>query len=103
MPLVINTNITGNYAISAGQMRSSLQKIVDRQIPAQLERTSEGVSSQIREQALSNQGAARRILDNGAAKNYLSGALAEIARESGMARMVQARGNLIDISGMLLD
>lgn len=106
MPLVINTNTDPRSRIGGGsvseQALENIRRMAKKHSKSRIHHESEGVNSQIREQVLSNQGAARRIMDGRAAQAGLILVRGEMEQNPTQAHSAQAGGNLIQISRNLL-
>jgi hypothetical protein len=102
MPLIINTAATIRSGVSDNALEK-IRRMGRKTSPERIGSDSQGVNSQIREQVLANQGAARWILNGDEAKVGLSLAKRQMTIDPGTAQSVQAGSNLIDISHRLLD
>ena len=103
MPLEVNiSNHTRRIGLPE-QVLENLRKFSKEGSWSRVNLESVAVNSQIREQVLSNQGAARRILDREGAELGLGLVKKRMAMEPSLAASVQASGGkLIEITHKLL-
>jgi len=103
MPLVVNISNNTHRIGMPDQALENIRKLSKAGSMNRIGLESEGVNSQIREQVLANQGAARRIIDRDAAEFGVGLAKKRMEMDPSLVASVQASGGkLIEITNKLL-